>query len=201
MYQKVKFAILILHRFISSNKVGLESLIVASREGLNWLYFTKGRWKKQFICQGMPRQPGQEPQKEDFWGCESVDVGKYHDDPFAYLTTLEAFHGTTVAAYTKVKTGLTEFEWQRHVLDVFGTPMQQSKQGFGPGHFVITADFDNDGNDEFLVALWGPSPKEPGPTPGAECQGVWYYKPVDLASGIFSKWKVASDSAGRIAVG
>ena len=72
----------------------------------------------------------------------------------------------------------------------------------GPGHFIITADFDNDGNDEFLVALWGPSPDEPGPTSGAiECQGVWYYKPVDLTNGTFAKWKVATESAARIAVG
>ena len=107
-------------------------------------------------------------------------------------------------------------------MDVYGTPTQQSKQRngkipsfeifhlhlgahvniLGPGHFVITADFDNDGNDEFLVALWGPSPKEPGRTSGAaECQGVWYYKPVDLINGTFAKWKIATESAARIAIG
>ncbi|KAL8824197.1 MAG: hypothetical protein Q9191_005229 [Dirinaria sp. TL-2023a] len=188
-------------RFNSGSGKGLESLAIASREGLNLLHFTEGHWEKVLIHQGMPRQPGQEPQEQDFWGCESIDVGKYHDDAFAYFATVEAFHGTTVAAYVKVKTGLTGFEWQRYVLDIFGTPTQQLKQGKGPCHFVVTADFDNDGNDEFLVALWGPSPDEPGPTPGAECQGVWYYKPVDLPNGIFAKWKVASESAARIAVG
>lgn len=72
----------------------------------------------------------------------------------------------------------------------------------GPAHFVVTADFDNDGNDEFLVALWGSSPEEPGSVSSAvECQGVWYYKPVDLSNGIFAKWKVASESAARIATG
>ena len=71
----------------------------------------------------------------------------------------------------------------------------------GPGHFVITADFDNDGIDEFLVALWGPSPEDTADRPASECQGVWYYKSVDLPNGIFAKWKVATDSAARIAVG
>ena len=124
--------------------------------------------------------------------------------------------------YTKYQTGLQTFAWRRHVLDVYGTPTQQSKQGkgrvsslavfylhlcahvkiIGPGHFVITADFDNDGNDEFLVALWGPSPEEPGRTSGAaEFQGVWYYKPVDLMNGTFAKWKIATESAARIAIG
>lgn len=70
------------------------------------------------------------------------------------------------------------------MLDVFGTPIQQHKQGNGPGYFVITADFDNDGNDEFIVALWGASPDEPWPNLDAECQVVWYYKPVDLACGL-----------------
>ncbi|KAL8792283.1 MAG: hypothetical protein Q9195_005162 [Heterodermia aff. obscurata] len=191
----------VLKAFISSGGRGLESLVIASREGLNLLHFAGDRWEKRFIHQGMPRQPEQEPNEKDFWGCGSVDVGKYYDDPFAYFATVEAFHGTTVAAYVKVKTELTGFEWQRHVLDVFGTPKQQFKQGNGPCHFVVTADFDNDGIDEFLVALWGPSPEDSSPTPGAECQGVWYYKPVDLANGIFAKWKVASESAGRIAVG
>ncbi|KAL9611244.1 MAG: hypothetical protein Q9167_004098 [Letrouitia subvulpina] len=188
-------------KFIPSRGGGLESLILASREGLNWLYFEEGRWQRELINAGIPKKPGQKPQERDFWGSESVDVGRFEDDPFAYIAALEAFHGTTVSAYTKHKTGLQTLEWRRHVLDVFGTPTQQRKQGDGPGHFVITADFDNDGNDEFLVALWGPSPDEPGPILNSECQGVWYYKPVDLAHGIFAKWKVATESAGRIAVG
>lgn len=28
----------------------------------------------------------------------------------------------------------------------------------GPGHYVTMADFDNDGDDECLIALMGPSP-------------------------------------------
>ena len=187
-------------RFISTRCGGLDSLILASREGLNWLYFEAGRWQRELISPGMHKTRGQEPQDKEFWGSECVDVGKFGDDSFAYIVALEAF-GTTVAAYSKHKTGLQTFEWKRHVLDVFGTPTQQCKQGNGPGHFVITADFDNDGNDEFLVGLWGPSPDEPGPILNAECQGVWYYKPVDLANGILAKWKVATESAGRIAVG
>ena len=109
--------------------------------------FTGNGWKKDLIHRGMPRSPEQEPQQQDFWGCESVDVGKFDGDSFAYIATLEAFHGnspisrfrwhshleqgTTVAVYTKYQTGLQSFTWKRYVLDVYGTPTQQSKQGRG----------------------------------------------------------------------
>jgi len=53
------------------------------------------------------------------------------------------------------------------VLDVFDNP---NALGEGPGHHVICADFDGDGDDEFLVALRGPSP----------WKGVYYYKVLDL---------------------
>lgn len=55
----------------------------------------------------------------------------------------------------------------------------------------MCADFDGDGDDEFLVALRGPWP----------WQGVMYYKAVDPRNGIFTKWRVSSDSAARIALG
>ena len=56
---------------------------------------------------------------------------------------------------------------------------------------MICADFDQDGDDEFLVALRGPEP----------WQGVYYYKVVDLEKGAFIKWRVSEDSAARIAIG
>jgi hypothetical protein len=73
------------------------------------------------------------------------------------------------------------------VLDVFGDP---NALGEGPGHHVVCADFDNDGDDEFLVALRGPMP----------WQGVFLYKAIDVANGVFVKWRVSDDSAARIAV-
>jgi len=39
--------------------------------------------------------------------------------------------------------------WKRFLLDVYGDP---NENGEGPGHQIVCADFDNDGEDEFLVA-------------------------------------------------
>ncbi|CAF1120582.1 unnamed protein product [Rotaria sordida] len=72
--------------------------------------------------------------------------------------------------------------------DVYGG--YPNVHGEGPGHHVVCADFDKDGDEESLVALRGPSPN----------QGVHYYKPIDLSRGLFAKWKVTDDSAARIAV-
>jgi hypothetical protein len=54
----------------------------------------------------------------------------------------------------------------------------------------VCADFDGDGDDEFLVALRGPMPE----------QGVFHYRPVDVAGGRFMKTRVSEASAARIAV-
>jgi hypothetical protein len=123
-----------------------------------------------------------------FKGSGDVDAGRIGSDPFAYIPAVEPFHGNMVAVYIKETNALlTEVRWNRHVLDVYDNP---NSHGEGPGHFVICADFDRDGDDEFLVALRGPWP----------WQGVFYYKAIDVKRGIFVKWRVASESAARIAV-
>ena len=60
------------------------------------------------------------------------------------------------------------------MLDVFG---DVNERGEGPAHHVVAADFDGDGDDEFLVALRGPMP----------LQGVFYYKAVDVRRGSGSR--------------
>ena len=70
---------------------------------------------------------------------------------------------------------------------MFGDP---NERGEGPAHHVVAADFDGDGDDEFLVALRGPMP----------WQGVFYYKAIDLEQGLFVKVRVSTASAARIAV-
>jgi hypothetical protein len=131
--------------------------------------------------------------KTGFKGSGNVDAGKVGDDAFAYIPTVEPFHGNTVAVYYKTeetkesKNSLTGCQWERVVLDVYDNP---NPIGEGPGHFVVCADFDNDGDDEFLVALRGPMP----------WQGVFYYKAIDVKNGVFAKWRVSEDSAARIAV-
>ena len=158
----------------------LESLLLASDEGVTWVYFDErsGEWRKELIGTGELTQFEQ----TGFRGSGDLDAGRLGGDPFAYVAALEPFHGNTVAVYVKDGAG----NWQRDLLDVFGDP---NENGEGPGHQVVCADFDGDGDDEFLVALRGPWP----------WQGVMYYKAIDASKGIFAKWRVTDESVARIA--
>ena len=173
-------------KFRARNGSQLDSVLLASQEGITWLYYepTKGAFHHDLIGAGEQS----EVMQTTFKGSGDVDAGRVGSDPFAYIPAVEPFHGNTVAVYIKDTNALlTEVRWNRHVLDVYDNP---NLHGEGPGHFVICADFDQDGDDEFLVALRGPWP----------WQGVFYYKAIDVKRGIFVKWRVASESAARIAV-
>ncbi|NUT97552.1 MAG: VCBS repeat-containing protein [Saccharothrix sp.] len=158
----------------------LDSLLLASDEGVTWLHYDTERrcWRKELIGTGELTQFEQ----TGFRGSGDLDAGGLGGDPMAYVAALEPFHGNTVAVYTKDGTG----GWQRHLLDVYGDP---NENGEGPGHQIVCADFDGDGDDEFLVALRGPWP----------WQGVMYYKAVDAAQGAWTKWRVSDESVARIA--
>lgn len=179
----------------------LDSALIASEEGITWIYFSAedNVWYGESLGTGEMSQIN----KTGFKGSGNVDAGRVGDDAFAYIPTVEPFHGNTVAVYYKPKpkktnkdkteqtneskNSLTGCQWERVVLDVYDNP---NPIGEGPGHFVVCADFDNDGDDEFLVALRGPMP----------WQGVFYYKAIDVKNGVFAKCRVSSDSAARIAV-
>lgn len=65
---------------------------------------------------------------------------------------MEPFHGNTVAVYTEEPgESIADVVWKRTVLDVYGDP---NDVGEGPEHHVVAADFDGDGDDEFLVATF-----------------------------------------------
>lgn len=197
-------------RFHETN--GLDSMLISSREGLTWLYYEDKKWNREPITIGEPKEPRQTPDSEspgsgDHWGTGCADAGKFGGDPFAYIATLDPFHGIAACVYTKTGRGIKNQKWKRHILDVYGTPNQQLKTGDGPGHFLICADFDGDGNDEFLLSLFGPLnrdddgeaiPPGGGPDPN---KGMMYYKPLDLEKGIFAKWRITEDSTARIALG
>lgn len=163
----------------------LDSVLLASEEGLTWFYHgSDGGWHQSNLASGEQGQV----QTTGFKGTGNVAIGGVGDDSYAYIATVEPFHGNTVAVYTKEPgASLAEVVWKRTVLDVFGDP---NDVGEGPGHHVVTADFDGDGDDEFLVALRGPMP----------WQGVFYYKAIDVQKGLFVKTRVSSSSAARIAV-
>ncbi len=158
-----------------------DSLLLASDEGVTWLYYDEGvgSWRRELIGTGERTQFEQ----TGFRGSGDLDAGCLGTDPFAYVAAIEPFHGNTVAIYVRDKAGA----WRRTLLDVFGDP---NENGEGPGHQIVCADFDGDGDDEFLVALRGPWP----------WQGVMYYKAIDAANGVFAKWRVADESVARIAV-
>lgn len=165
-----------------------DSLLLASDEGVTWLYYDDRahQWRRVLIGEGERTQF----QTTGFRGSGDLDVGRIGADPFAYVAAVEPFHGNTVAVYVKEKLGENPAEatWKRFILDVFGDP---NEKGEGPGHQIVCADFDGDGEDEFLVALRGPWP----------WQGVFYYKSIDVTKGIFTRWRVSDESVARIAVG
>jgi len=164
---------------------GSDATVLASEEGLVWFGWTEqGGWRAIPLATGEVDQKGQ----TGYAGSGNVAIGRIGDDPFAYIVAAEPFHGNTLALYTPEGDGaLTERTWKRTVIDVFGEP---NEAGEGPLHHVVCADFDGDGDDEFLVALRGPEPN----------QGVMYYKPVDLAAASFERTRVSTHSAARIAV-
>lgn len=165
----------------------LDSLLIASDEGVTWLYYDEvsQTWIKTAIGDGEFGQVGQ----SKFKGSGDADVGRVGNDSFAYVAAIEPFHGNTVAVYVKSdETCDGPTQWRRHLLDIYSDP---NAAGESPGHCVICADFDGDGEDEFLVGLRGPEP----------WQGVMYYKAIDLQKGIFTKWRIGSESVARIALG
>lgn len=173
-------------RFGGPSGAQLESVLLASEEGISWYYFdpVNGTWEI------VPIGPGEQSgEAAGFRGCGNVAYGRVGGDPYAYMATIDPFHGNIVTVYTRTPgVALTDHPWKRTVLDTFG-PFDPSQQG--PGHHVMTGDFDGDGDDEFLVALRGPLPH----------QGVYYYKAIDVQQGLFERWRVSSASAARIAVG
>ena len=161
-----------------------ESFLLASEEGISWFFHDEATDSWQVV----PIGAGEPENSAGFRGSGNVAYGKVGDDPYAYIATVDPFHGNVVTVYTrKPGEALTDHPWKRHVLDTFG---EFSEETQGPGHHVVTGDFDGDGDDEFLVALKGPLPH----------QGVYYYKAIDVENGLFERWRVSSASAARIAV-
>lgn len=172
---------------------GLDSLLISSDEGVTRFWYDTGaqRWRHDLIGVG---ELGKFDQT-GFRGAGDADAGRIGDDPFAYVAAVEPFHGNTVAVYTKdpeyagdPDAPAERLSWRRTVLDTFGVP---NENGEGPCHSVVCADFDGDGDDEFLLGMRGPEP----------WQGVFYYKAVDLANGVFVKWRVSTESTSRIVPG
>ncbi|CAF1077711.1 unnamed protein product [Rotaria sordida] len=176
----------IIHEATTFKVDQLDNLLLASREGITWVYFNQNskKWTMETIGEG---ELGLEEQT-GIYGTGVVCIGRTGNDSLSYIAAGEPFHGNMIAVYVKnTDNVLNNIQWKRYVLDVYGYP---NEQGEGPIHHIICADFDKDGDDEFLIALRGPSPTE----------GVYLYKPIDVSRGLFLKWKVSDISAARITV-
>lgn len=176
----------------SASNPELDSALVASEEGVTWLYYgDDGVWHDEVLGEGDLTQVGDRNPglTETKWkGSGNLAMGTVQNNPMAYIATIEPFHGNTVAVYTKDSQDPLTANWQRTILDVYGAPRGPICEG--PGHHLVTADFDGDGDEEFLVALRGPMP----------WRGVYYYKAVDGSKTKFEKTRVSSASAARIAL-
>jgi len=173
----------IVGKFGGEQSPGLDSLLVCSAQGLTLFSYRDDGWQKVLIDDGHA-----ELIAGVFAGTGNVAVARIGGDPYACMMTLEPFHGNDLGLLVRTGgTNLADGVWEKRVLDVYGEP---NRLGEGTGHHVIAADFDGDGDDEFLVGFRGPPPH----------QGVWYYKAVDLASGTFVKRQLSTASTSIIAV-
>eukprot|EP01127_Copromyxa_protea_P020278 TRINITY_DN6757_c0_g1_i1.p1 TRINITY_DN6757_c0_g1~~TRINITY_DN6757_c0_g1_i1.p1 ORF type:complete len:741 (+),score=120.84 TRINITY_DN6757_c0_g1_i1:286-2223(+) len=165
---------------------GLDSVLLASSEGITALWWDSKvkKWQFNRIGEG---ELGAKVQT-GFEGSAGVASGKIGDQH--YVVAVEPFHGNTLALYTQNNAHDTSSlpGWSRTILEVYG---EVDVHGEGPAHYITTSDLDEDGEDEFLVALSGPEPH----------QGVFYYKILDLQNAIVEKWRVSQESAASIAIG
>jgi len=179
-------------RFRGTVDPQLDSVLLASQEGISWFGLgPQNGWEQQSLAAGVPLQNKPSDLPRQFKGSGNLAVGRIGEDPYAYIAAIEPFHGNTIVVYTRAPGPDTlAGPWRRTTLAVLGDPDQP---GLAVGHHVIAADLDGDGDDEFLVALRGPPP----------WQGVLQYK-LDMTDGVITKARVdtvSTHSAARIAVG
>ncbi|GFE97878.1 VCBS repeat-containing protein [Gluconobacter sp. R71646] len=161
-----------------------DALLICSDEGVRIFFYdiNEEKWAWQTVGSG----EGSQLERTGFKGSGDAAIGHLGSTGHDIVLSLEPFHGNTVCIYYATQ-GCSNLgsQWSRDILDVYGDP---NELGEGPGHCVVAADFDNDGDDEFLVGLRGPEP----------WQGVYYYKIIDPVKGMYLKWKVSDASVARI---
>jgi len=151
-----------------------ESFLLASGEGISRLGPGPGPapespWQHCTIGTGVPSRKSQEP---DRWFRGSGNLAL----------------GNTIAACVRPNGTASPFAkpWRRTRLKVFPRP---SAEYDAVGHHVVVADFDNDGDDGFLIGVRGPAP----------AQGVFSYE-LDAQGNVLVEQQVGTESTARIAV-
>ncbi|CAF3649094.1 unnamed protein product [Rotaria socialis] len=127
----------------------LDNLLIASYEGINWLYFNpeSEQWKIEHVGDGEQEKIPQ----AIYWCNGDIDVGRIENEPLPYMVAIKPFHGNVISAYVKnTKNSLKNIQWKRYTLDVYGYP---NDNGESSAHYIACGDFDKDRDDEFLVAL------------------------------------------------
>jgi FG-GAP-like repeat len=165
-----------------------DSFLLASAEGISWLGADlAGNWRHSTIGTGVAAQSNREFPAYQFRGSGNLGIGRVDGQPYALIVAVEPFHGNTLAVYLRPPGELTfESQWERRQIEVYPHPDGEHD---AVAHHVVTADFDGDGDDEFLVAVRGPAPT----------QGVFYYK-FDAAGNVLIRKQVSTGSAARLAV-
>lgn len=173
-------------RFHNDGPPGTDSLLLASEDGITWMYYDQnGMWKGKSISAGELGQVDASPSR--FKGSGDVDCGRRGKDQFNYIVAQEPFHGSVVALYTKENpdAAFRDAKWKRVVIDNYGEP---NDRGEGPIHHVLCGNFDQDEDDEFVVALRGPN----------EWNGVFLY---DFGpDGNLRRQQLSTISASRLAL-
>lgn len=172
------------------NKDSFHSVLISSMEGIVWLYFDGANWQKETLCIGVSRNVAiaQKKDKDAFWGCQNVAVGKLGDDSCAYIIVSGPFHGNVVLIYMKrggYPNSLTDASWDEFYLHNFDS-MIPVVDGSGAVHQVATADLDGDGDDEVLIA--------------SKKTGVYFARVVDIVSGSFQLTGISKAPALRISI-
>ncbi|MGC9381739.1 FG-GAP repeat domain-containing protein [Streptomyces sp. MH13] len=170
-----------------------ESFVLATGEGISWLGAGTGSgpgdgWQVRKIGDGVPPQASVENPEHRFSGSGNLGVARIGGRPCAVILAVEPFHGNTLSVYVRPPGTVSPFDmpWERRQLRVLDPPDATHD---AVGHHVVVADFDGDGDDEFLVGLRGPAP----------AQGVFYFK-FDTSGNVLVEKQVSTDSTARIAV-
>jgi hypothetical protein len=171
-------------KFLAEQGDQSDSVLLASEAGITWMRYSKETgWIGKNLSSGELGQVDKSPSR--FKGSGDVDVGRLGRTEFAFLVAQEPFHGTAIALYTRnKKLPFADATWKREIIDIFGEP---NARGEGPIHHLLCGNFDDDTDDEFVVALRGPN----------ESNGVYLYDFTENRK--WRRQRLSQFSASRLA--
>lgn len=168
----------------------LDSIVVASNEGLTWVYYDIGEWKREVISEGLDLKSTGHISvgsgSDIFSGYQDVAIGKLGDDSTAFIAASGPFHGNVIRIHVKVSGNvgdLTDAKWEAYSLHTFDE-ISPVVDGSGGVHQIAAVDLDGDGDDEVVIAH--------------KFKGVYVARVADITRGIFQLSTVSTAPASRI---